>query len=100
MSLTIINGANIVARSAIRKLAPLFKSIKVCDYKPYRPSVYKLFQELEGKGAKLEKVMTTNTASLEYAMEGAEKALYFTHDYFYLAPEKISMIQATACMKN
>ena len=38
-SLTIINGANVVARSVIRRLAPLYQSIKVCDYKPYRPSV-------------------------------------------------------------
>ena len=39
MSLTIINGANIVARSVIRRLAPLYQTIKLCDYKPYRPSV-------------------------------------------------------------
>jgi len=58
--------------------------------------VYSLFQEIEGKKAKLEKVMTTNTFTLEKAIEGSEKVLYFTHDYFTLAPDKNLMIQATA----
>lgn len=40
--------------------------------------------------------MTTNTFTLEKAIEGSEKVLYFTHDYFTLAPDKNLMIQATA----
>ncbi len=38
-SVTIINGSNVVARSVIRRLAPLYSHIRVCDFKPYRESV-------------------------------------------------------------
>lgn len=40
MSVTIINGANLVARNVIRRLAPIYKHIKICDFKPYRQSVF------------------------------------------------------------
>lgn len=40
--------------------------------------------------------MVTNTPSLTRAIEGSQKLLYITHDYFALAPDKNLMIQATA----
>ncbi len=46
MSVTIINGANVVARNVIRRLAPLYQHIKVCDFKPYRSSVLPLCSTL------------------------------------------------------
>jgi hypothetical protein len=58
--------------------------------------VYRLFKELRGSEAQLDKVMVTNTPSLEHALEGFEKVLYFTHDYVYLAPDKGEMLQAAA----
>jgi hypothetical protein len=58
-----------------------------------------LFKEVDGKNAKLEKVLINNTPTLEHAIEGSEKLLYFTHDYFTLAPDKTQMIQATAGKK-
>ena len=42
--------------------------------------------------------MITNTPSLERAIEGSQKVLYFTHDYFALAPDKSQMFEATAGM--
>lgn len=56
--------------------------------------MYTLFKEIEGQKAKIEKIMVTNTPSLERAIEGSQKVLYFTHDYFTLAPDKNLMIQA------
>ena len=58
-----------------------------------------MFKELEGKKVTLEKVLINNTPTLEHAIEGSQKLLYFTHDYFTLAPDKAQMIQATAGMK-
>jgi hypothetical protein len=58
--------------------------------------MYKLSELTEGKNTNLEKIMITNTPSLHRAIEGSEKVLYFTHDYFTLAPDKNLMIQATA----
>lgn len=58
--------------------------------------MYDLIKELEGKKAKIEKVMTTNTPSLANAIKGSQKVLYFTHDYFTLAPDKNLMLQAVA----
>lgn len=58
--------------------------------------MYKLTEMCEGKGKNLERIMVTNTPSLQRAIEGSDKVLYFTHDYFSLAPDKNLMIQATA----
>ena len=44
----------------------------------------------------MDKVMVTNTPSLEHAIEGFEKVLYFTHDYVLLAPSKGDVLQAAA----
>ena len=58
--------------------------------------MYKLCNDIKGEKATIEKVMVTNTPSLKRAIEGSQKLLYFTHDYFALAPDKYLMIQATA----
>lgn len=58
--------------------------------------MYDLFKELEGTKASLEKAMVTNTPSLENVIKGSQKVLYFTHDYFTLAPDKHLMLQAVA----
>jgi len=55
-----------------------------------------MYKLSEGTNSNLEKIMITNTPSLHRAIEGSEKVLYFTHDYFTLAPDKNLMIQATA----
>ncbi len=101
MSLTVISGANIVARNVIKALAPRFPSIRLCDFRPYRPSVsagllqvYQLEREIGSE--KLEKVKTYNYYGLENALEGAETVLYFTHDYTILSPDKNRFLKTTA----
>lgn len=70
------------------------KKIKLLDTRVYRGGVYKLQEELEG--VEFEKVQTPNSKSLEYALEGSENVIYFTHDYLSMSHAKGNILEATA----
>jgi hypothetical protein len=94
MEHTFVNGANAIGRGVIRHLSKNSSSAKLLDYRVFRPSVYTLQNEL--KGVEIKKHQTLNAKSLEYAMEGSETVIYFTHDYPSMAFDKNAMLKATA----
>lgn len=94
MEFTVVNGAGAIARGVTKLLARGSPAVKICDFKVYRPSVYKLQQEL--KGVNVSKHQTMNSTSLEYAMEGSKTVIYFTHDYLSMSHDKSSILEATA----
>ena len=92
MELVVVNGANNIAKSVIRGLVKNgdIAKVRLLDFRPYRKSVYALQRDLAEQGVELDKRLTTNAQSLEINMEGADKVLYFTHDYTAM----------TACKNN
>ena len=98
MELVVVNGANNIAKSVIRGLTAggKYNRVKLLDFRPYKESVYALQRELAGNGIELDKRMTTNLGSLECGMEGAEKVLYFTHDYTSMVSCKNNTLVATS----
>ena len=98
MEVTVVNGANAIARSFARRMAKLGASkITLIDQRPYRPSVYDMQQYIKKEHkTELHKVQAMNYATLEVAMEGTENVVYFTHDYLSFAHDKNSLLTATA----
>lgn len=94
MEYTIVNGASAIARGTTKFLAKNAKKIKLLDTKVYRQGVYRLQKELEG--TKIEKHQTANSKSLEYAIEGSETVVYFTHDYLSMSHPKGKILEATS----
>lgn len=96
MELVVVNGANVIARGVLSKLAgKAYNKIKLIDFRPYRKSVY-CFQKALPAGVELNKVQATSQASLELSLEGAKDVVYFTHDYYANTADKNSFIQATS----
>lgn len=94
MEYTIVNGASAIARGATKYFAKNASKIKLLDTKVYRQGVYRLQEEL--KGTKIEKHQTASSKSLEYALEGSETVVYFTHDYLSMSHPKGKILEATA----
>ena len=98
MELVIVNGANNIAKGVIRNLTSTgqYSKVRLLDFHAHRPSVYALQRELNAKGIEVEKVLTQNAQALEIGMEGADKAVYFTHDYFSMVGCKNNFLIASS----
>ena len=94
MEYTIVNGAGAIARGVTKALSKNCSKIKLLDTRVYRNGVYKLQEELEG--VELEKSQTVSSKSLEYAIEGSDTVVYFTHDYLSMSYAKGTILEATA----
>jgi hypothetical protein len=68
--------------------------LRLIDARPYRQSVYK-WQESLGD-VQLNKHLARSVNALEVSLEGADSAVYFTHDYFSMASDKNSHLVAVA----
>jgi hypothetical protein len=88
--LVVINGANNVAKSVIRGLTASgkYSTVRLLDVRPYKQSVYEMQREIATNGVTLDKRQTTNAQALDIALEGADKVVYFTHDYTVMTPCK------------
>jgi hypothetical protein len=95
-SITVINGSNIFARNAIRKLTEKFQKITLCDFRPYRQSVYELQKELELKQIQLNKVQLVGKLCLQREISKAENLLYFAHDYATMTSDNQSNLSEFA----
>ena len=70
--------------------------MRLLDFQAHRPSAYALQRELNAQGIEVEKILTQNAQALEIGMEGADKAVYFTHDYFSMVSCKNNFLIASA----
>ncbi len=96
MEVTLVNGANAIARSFARRMSALGATkITLVDQRPFRDAVYDLQDEIKDKTV-LEKHQAMNYASLEIALEESENVVYFTHDYLSYAHDKNSLLVSTA----
>jgi len=98
MELVVVNGANNIAKSVIRNLCAggKYNRVRMLDFRPYKSSAYAFQRELAGNNIELNKHMLSNMGSLELGMEGADKVVYFTHDYFSMTSCKNNTLVAAA----
>ena len=98
MELVVVNGANNIAKSVIRGLTATgqYSKVRLLDFHAHRQSVYALQRELAEKGIELDKRLTKNAQSLELGIEGADKVIYFTHDYFSMVSCKNNFLVASS----
>ena len=98
MELVVVNGANNIAKSVIRSLTASgqYSKVRLLDFHAHRQSVYALQRELSAKGIEVDKRLTKNAQSLELGMEGADKVVYFTHDYFSMVSCKNNFLVASS----
>ena len=98
MELVVVNGANNISKSVIRSLTSSgqYSKVRLLDFRPYRKSVYAFQRELSANGVVLDKRQTTNAQTLDIALEGADKVVYFTHDYFSMTACKNNFLIATS----
>jgi hypothetical protein len=82
MALTVVGGSSFLGRYLIKSLAPSYKEIRLGDMYPFRNSVYRLQEELNGK---LAKHVLAYPGSLHLSLEGASELVIINHDYFKLA---------------
>lgn len=94
MEFTFVNGASAIARGVVKYLAKGSSRVKLLDPRVYRQGVYRLQEELSG--VNVEKHQTLGGKSLEYAIEGSENVIYFTHDYTNMAYSKNKVLESTA----
>jgi hypothetical protein len=73
-----------------------YASVKLVDARPHRTSVYNWQASLEE--VCIEKHLARSGQSIEIGMEGADKVLYFTHDYFTMASDKNQHLKATSAI--
>lgn len=86
MALTVIGGSNFLGRYIIKSLSAQYPEIRLADMYPFRESVYKLQEHLNGK---LTKFALSYPASLKYAIQGTSRLIIVDHDYFKQAHSKI-----------
>ena len=93
-----MNGANNIAKGVIRNLTSTgqYSKVRLLDFHAFRQSAYALQRELNAEGIEVEKVLTQNAQALEIGMEGADKAVYFTHDYFSMVSCKNNFLIASS----
>lgn len=98
MELVVVNGANNIAKSVIRSLVSggKYSRVRMLDFRPYKSHVYAFQRELAEQNVELDKRMLSNVGSLEVGMEGADKVVYFTHDYFSMTSCKNNTLVAAA----
>ena len=101
MNLAIVNGSSGIARSVVKAMLTnnpgKYASIKLIDARPHRSSVYNWQATLD---VPVEKHLAITGQSIEIGLEGADKVLYFTHDYFTMASDKNQHLKATAAISK
>lgn len=98
MELVVVNGANNISKSVIRRLTQQggYNKVRLLDFRPYRQSVYAFQRELNSQGIEVDKKLTMNAQALDLALEGAKNVVYFTHDYFSMTSDKNNFLVATS----
>lgn len=94
MEHTIVNGASAIGRGVTKYLTKGSSGVKILDYRVFRRGLYNVQEEMGN--VKIEKQQTTNSTALEYALEGADTVVYFTHDYPSMSFNKNNMLEATS----
>jgi len=96
--LVVLNGSSMIARSVVSahlaKNVGKYASVKLIDARPYRQSVYNWQRSLEG--VHLNKHLARNVQSIELGLQGAQEALYFTHDYVTMSSDKNAHLLAAS----
>lgn len=92
MALTVIGGSNFLGRYIIKSLSAQYPEIRLGDMYPYRDSVYKLQEQLDGK---LKKFALSYPSSLKYAIDGASRIIIVDHDYYKLSLSKNFYLEKT-----
>ena len=100
MELVVVGGSNAIARGVIKAMAPSCSKIKLVDHRPFRKSVYAM-QRTVPASCEIEKVQVQSGKAVEYALEGADSVLYFTHDYLAMTHDKNDYLKraAISCSK-
>lgn len=98
MELVVVNGASNIAKSVVRRLTAsgTYRKVRLLDFRPFKTSVYDFQREMAEKGVTLEKHQANSGSSLDIALEGASKVLYFTHNYTSMTSDKNSFLIGTA----
>lgn len=98
MELVVVNGASNISKRVIQSLCRggQYSKVRLLDFKPYHQHVYAFQRELSAEGILLDKRITTNGAALDIALEGADKFVYFTHDYTSLVSCKNNFLVGSA----
>ena len=98
MELVVVNGASNIAKSVVRGLTAqgAYKKVRLLDFRPFKTSVYAFQREMAAKGITVEKHQTNSGSSLDIALEGASKVVYFTHNYTSMTSDKNSFLIGTA----
>ena len=93
-----VNGASNIAKSVVRGLTAsgAYRKVRLLDFKPYKTSVYAFQREMAAKGVIVEKHQANSGSSLDIALEGASKVVYFTHNYTSMTSDKNSFLLGTA----
>ena len=98
MELVVVNGANNIAKSIIRELTAsgAYKKVRLLDFRPFKASVYAFQREMAAKGIELEKHQANSGSSLDIALEGANRVVYFTHNYTSMTSCKNNFLVGTS----
>ena len=98
MELVVVNGASNISKRVIQSLCRngQYSKVRLLDFKPYHQHVYAFQRELNAQGIEVDKRITTNGAALDIALEGADKMVYFTHDYTSLVACKNNFLVGSA----
>jgi hypothetical protein len=73
-----------------------YNKIRLLDFRPFKSSVYAFQREMAAKGIEVEKHQANSGASLDIALEGADKVVYFTHNYTSMTSCKNNFLLGTA----
>ena len=98
MELVVVNGASNISKRVIQSLTRggAYNRVRLLDFKPYHQHVYAFQRELTADGVVVDKRMTASGSHLDVALEGADKVVYFTHDYTSLCPDKNDFLIGTS----
>lgn len=96
-TLVALNGSGNIARSVLQRILAnnaQWSTLRLIDARPYRQSVYR-WQDNLGQ-VQVEKQLARSAAQIELGLEGANQAVYFTHDYFSMSSDKNQHLIAAA----
>jgi hypothetical protein len=93
MALTLVGGSNFVGRYLMKNVAGKYKSIQLADFYPFRPSVYRLQEELS---LDLEKNPLMWRNNLKRSVEGVDEVIFVSQDYFKLAHSNNFLLERIA----
>jgi hypothetical protein len=98
MELVVVNGGSNISRSIVRGLTAqgAYRKIRLLDFRPFKTSVYAFQREMAAKGITVEKHQANSGSTLDLALEGAHKVVYFTHNYTSMTSCKNNFLIGTA----